>query len=66
MSFAGMIERSRLARLPDDTTCVAVIITGGKRYEQERNLHTNVRYAFPEFPATDEDLLEWADRVLDL
>jgi len=67
MSLEGMIERMRLGRIPDDTTCTAVIVTGTKRYEQDRqDLHVNVRTSFPEFPATDEVLEEWADRIIKL
>lgn len=63
-----MIERSRLARVPDDTTCVAVIITASKRYEQDQPSvsYPNVRHTFPDFPASDECLAEWADRVIEL
>lgn len=65
MSFEGMIERSRLSRLPDDTTLVAVVITGTTRYEQDQQgLHANVRYTFPEFGASEKELVEWADRVI--
>jgi hypothetical protein len=36
MSFEGLHERMRLDRLPEDTKCVAVLIIGNTRYEQDR------------------------------
>jgi hypothetical protein len=65
MSFEGLIERMRLDRLPDDTHCIAVIITGSMRYEQDQySLRTSVRTVFPEFGAADRELMEWSDRVM--
>lgn len=66
MSFEGMIERTRLQRAEEAgiIECVAVIITGTKRYEQDQmSFHFNIRYQFPDFAANEIDRLEWADRV---
>jgi hypothetical protein len=69
MSFEGMIERVRLQRAEDAgiTKCVMVAYVNGKRYEQDRpSSHVNIRFSFPEFLASEEDWLEWADRVDEL
>ena len=66
MSFDGMIERRRLERANEAgiTECVAVVITGSARYEQDQLslCSPNVRGTFPPFDATHEEMLEWADR----
>jgi hypothetical protein len=63
-----MIERVRLRRAHEAgiTKCVLVLIIGNKRYEQDRPLGwVSVRDSFPEKPTSDEDLEEWADRILE-
>jgi hypothetical protein len=66
MSFEGMKERMRLARLPDDTKCVAVLIIGNTRYEQDRqSLRLDFRTTFPDRGLDHEDIMEqWADRSM--
>lgn len=73
MSFEGMRERIRLGRVPEGTTCVAVILTNDARYEQDQPSlsYPNVRHTFPSADkpwaqVTEEDLEEWADRIIPL
>lgn len=63
-----MIERARIRRATESgiTRCVAVVITGAWRYEQNQPGlgWPNVRHTFPDFAeANHEVLLEWADRA---
>jgi hypothetical protein len=66
MSFEGLLERMRLDRLPDDTKCVAVLIIGNTRYEQDRqSLRLDFRHTFPDRGLGHEDIMEqWADRSM--
>jgi hypothetical protein len=63
-----MIERMRLRRAHDAgiSKCVCVLIIGELRYEQDQSglSWPNIRYSFPDRGASEEVLLEWANRVI--
>jgi hypothetical protein len=66
LSFEGLRERMRLSRVPEDIKCVAVLIIGNVRYEQDRqSLRLDFRTTFPDRGLNHEDIMEqWADRSM--
>jgi len=62
-----MIERMQLRRAHDAgiTKCVAVVIAGELRYEQDQMAldWPSILHTFPEMGCSSEVLIRWADRI---
>jgi hypothetical protein len=68
MSLEGMIQRIQLRRAHDAgiTKCVAVVVIGELRYEQDQMglSWPSILHTFPELDCSEEVLIRWADRII--